>query len=381
MIQSKRDILQRLNLNDRSVMDLKTIFKRSPRILVADDDWLNRDLLKTYLTSSGCEVVVASDGQAALELVTEEPPDLALVDVQMPRMDGVELCRIMKSMPETRFIPIIIVTAFDTDEEKIKAIDAGADDFITKPYSSLILLTRVRSLLRIKKLNDDVEARNRLLRKVLDRYVAVDVADIILTDPEQYLRLGGETRMVTVLFADIRGFTKFTEQHTAPQVIETLNRIFDPLSNLIFAYRGTFDKYLGDGLMAFYGAPISEADDAQRALNTAFAMQRLFTTLRKDTGYLLKGLDLGIGLHTGEAVVGNIGSDFVMDYTVVGDVVNVTKRLQEAAEEGQILISEQTANKITDVRKEKLTPIFLPGRKEAVTVYLVEPAEGQEENP
>lgn len=381
MIQSKRDILQRLNLDDRSVMDLKTIFKRSPRILVADDDWLNRDLLKTYLTSSGCEVVVASDGQAALDLVTEEPPDLALVDVQMPRMDGVELCRIMKSMPETRFIPIIIVTAFDTDEEKIKAIDAGADDFISKPYSSLILLTRVRSLLRIKKLNDDVEARNRLLRKVLDRYVAVDVADIILTDPEHYLRLGGETRMVTVLFADIRGFTKFTEQHSAPQVIETLNRIFDPLSNLIFAYRGTFDKYLGDGLMAFYGAPISEADDAQRALNTAFAMQRLFHTLRKDTGYLLKGLDLGIGLHTGEAVVGNIGSDFVMDYTVVGDVVNVTKRLQEAAEEGQILISEQTANKIADARLDKLAPIFLPGRKEAVTVYLVKPLEGQEEIP
>ena len=362
-------------------MDLKEIFDRAPRILVADDDWLNRDLLKTYLTSSGCEVFVASDGQAALELAMEAPPDLALIDVQMPRMDGVELCRIMKSMPETRFVPIVIVTAFDTDEEKIKAIDAGADDFISKPYSSLILLTRVRSLLRMKKLNDDVEARNRLLRKVLDRYVAVDVADIILTDPEHYLKLGGETRMVTILFADIRGFTKFTEQHTAPQVIETLNRIFDPLSNLIFAYRGTFDKYLGDGLMAFYGAPLSEPDDAQRALNTAFAMQRLFHTLRKDTGYLLKGLDLGIGLHSGEAVVGNIGSDFVMDYTVVGDAVNVAKRLQEAAKEGQILMSEATADQITDATKEKLAPIFLPGRQEAVTVYLVQPPDEFEEMP
>jgi class 3 adenylate cyclase len=178
--------------------------------------------------------------------------------------------------------------------------------------------------------------------------------------------------MVTVLFADIRGFTKFTEVHTATQVIETLNRIFKPLSNLIFAYRGTFDKYLGDGLMAFYGAPLSEADDAQRALDTAFAMQRLFYTLRKDTGYLLKGLDLGIGLHTGEAVVGNIGSDFVMDYTVVGDAVNVAKRLQEAAQKGQILISEATRQQVGEIQAIKMDPIILPGRQEPVTAYNVE---------
>jgi class 3 adenylate cyclase len=233
--------------------------------------------------------------------------------------------------------------------------------------------------LQIKKLNDEVEARNRLLRRVLDRYVAVDLADIILDDPEQHLRLGGDNRMVTVLFADIRGFTKFTERHTANEVIETLNRIFNPLSNLIFAYRGTFDKYLGDGLMAFYGAPISEADDAQRALDTAFAMQRLFKTLREDPEYGMEGLDLGIGIHSGEAVVGNIGSDFVMDYTVVGDVVNVAKRLQEHAQEGQILISDATCEQAGGAMGTKLDPIHLPGRQEPVTAYLVEPPEEEEE--
>jgi adenylate cyclase len=360
-------------------MDLTTIFNRAPLILIADDDWLNRDLLKTYLTSSGCEVMIAIDGQMALEQAMRQPPDLALVDVQMPRMDGVELCRTLKSTPETRFVPVVIVTAFDTDEEKIKAIDAGADDFISKPYNSIILLTRVRSLLQIKKLNDDVEARNRLLRRVLDRYVAVDLADIILDDPEQHLRLGGENRMVTVLFADIRGFTKFTEGHTANEVIETLNRIFNPLSNLIFAYRGTFDKYLGDGLMAFYGAPISEADDAKRALDTAFAMQRLFRTLRESSGVEFEGLDLGIGIHSGEAVVGNIGSEFVMDYTVVGDVVNVAKRLQEVAEAGQILISEATCDQVGGAMGTKMEPINLPGREEPVTAFHVEvPEEGGE---
>ena len=187
--------------------------------------------------------------------------------------------------------------------------------------------------------------------------------------------------MVTVLFADIRGFTKFTEVHTATEVIKTLNRIFKPLSNLIFAYRGTFDKYLGDGLMAFYGAPISEADDAQRALDTAFAMQRLFKTLRESSGNELEGLDLGIGLHSGEAVVGNIGSDFVMDYTVVGDAVNVAKRLQEAAEEGQILISEASCDLVGGVMGTKLEPIQLPGRQEPVTAFLLEIPDEEEETP
>ena len=170
-------------------MDLADEIGRPPRVLIADDDWLNRDLLKTYLVSSGCEVMIAPDGQTALEIALADPPDLALLDIQMPRLDGVALCRTLKTTANTRFVPIIIVTAYDSDEEKIRAIDAGADDFITKPYNSIILLTRVRSLLKIKKLNDEVEARNALLRKVLNRYVAEDVAEIILEDPDQQLQL------------------------------------------------------------------------------------------------------------------------------------------------------------------------------------------------
>ena len=141
-------------------MDLSDVLGRAPQILIADDDWLNRDLLRTYLATSGCHVTIAPDGQTALDMALAAPPDLALLDIQMPRLDGVELCRRLKSSPSTRFVPVIIVTAYDTDEEKVKAIDAGADDFVTKPYNAIILLTRVRSLLRIKKLNDEIEARN-----------------------------------------------------------------------------------------------------------------------------------------------------------------------------------------------------------------------------
>ncbi|MGD8822980.1 MAG: adenylate/guanylate cyclase domain-containing protein [Anaerolineales bacterium] len=353
-------------------MDLTSIFNRPPRILVADDDWLNRDLLKAYLDNSGCEVAVATEGQSALKLALENPPDLILLDVQMPVMDGLTLCGQLKQDLRTQFVPVVIVTALDSEEEKLRAIEAGADDFITKPYNAIVLLTRVRSLLRLKKLNDDVEARNRLLRQALDRFLAEDVTDIILTDPERYLQLGGEVRLVTILFVDIRGFTRYTERHTGPEVITTLNRIFEQLSQVVFTHRGTFDKYLGDGLMAFYGAPVSGEDDAQRALATAVEMMYRFRQLCAEAGEDLLGLDLGIGLHSGEVVVGNVGSEKIMDYTVIGDPVNVAKRLQEVAQGGEILISEATYAQVRGIRGTRLPDVSLSGRQEPVTVYRVD---------
>jgi class 3 adenylate cyclase len=361
-----------LAVRGSSGIELTGVFSRAPRVLIADDDWLNRDLLEAYLVSSGCEVVTAADGVAALDLARAAPLDLALLDVQMPRMDGLALCRALKSSPQTRLVPIIIVTALDSEDEKLKALEAGADDFVSKPYNSIVLLTRVRSLLRIKRLHDDLETRNRVLRQVLDRYVAEDVADIILTDPERYLKLGGEARVVTVLFADIRGFTRFTEQHTAPQVVETLNRIFPALSQVVFNFRGTFDKYIGDGLMAFYGAPLAAADDPQRAVDSGREMMRVFRGLGQQGGLDLRGLGLSVGLHSGEAIVGNIGSERVMDYTVVGDTVNVAKRLQELADGGQILLSEATYRLVKGVRARRQPPLQLMGRQEPITAFAID---------
>ncbi|MCH7609680.1 MAG: response regulator [Chloroflexi bacterium] len=352
-------------------MDLSSLFGRKPRILVADDDWLNRDLLQAYLTASGCEVLTASNGEEALTQALSYSPDLALIDVQMPKMDGLELCRRLKATAATRFMPVVIITALDSEDEKLNAFEVGADDFITKPYSSIVLLARVRSLLRIKRLHDEVESRNELLREVLDRYVAEDVADVILTDPERYLKLYGETRPVTVLFADIRNFVSYTEQHTGPEVVRTLNHVFEGLSRVIFAHKGTFDKYLGDGLMAFYGAPVAGDDDAQRAVATAVEMQQLFEQMREDPDIDLKGLGLGVGLHSGEAIVGNIGSSRVMDYTVVGDVVNVAKRLHDRAKPGQILFTSETYKELNGVKAKKLRSLKLPGRQKQITPYVI----------
>lgn len=353
-------------------MDLSLILNRKPYVLVVDDDKLNRDLLQAYLNQAGCEVGLASDGQSGHDMIHARPPDLALVDIHMPRMDGLSLCRSIKLNPATRLLPVIIVTAYDTDKQKIAALDAGADDFISKPYSAIILLTRVRSLLRLKKLNDDIATRNRLLQNVLERFVDEDVAEILLTNPEQHLKLGGETRDVTVLFLDIRGFSAYTEKHAAEEVIQTLNEIFRPLSQIISDHHGTFDKYLGDGLMAFFGAPLPNMDAAGNALQAARAMLQEFTQLSAHQGGDFLELGLGVGIHSGPAVVGLIGSEQMMDYTVVGDTVNVAKRLQEQARAGQIILSKNTCERIHVPDAVCLDALNLPGRQEPITCYLVE---------
>jgi len=351
-------------------MDLTLEFSRPPEILIADDDRFIRDLLETYLTDAGCNVRAFVNGEEALEAVQEKHPDLLLLDIRMPKLDGLTVCGMLKSNPETQFIPVVIVTALDAEDEELNAIEAGADDFITKPFNSLILLTRVRSLLRLKRLHDNLENRNDLLRQVLNRYVDHEIADVILTDPDRHLKLGGETREITVLFADLREFTHFSASHPAPQVVDILNLVFNEMVELVYQNQGTFDKFLGDAIMAFYGAPISGENDPYRALRTALEMQECFKRLQADDlGQLLRPLGLGAGIHSGEAIVGNIGSERLMDYTVIGDTVNVARRLQESAKPGEILISDAVYQLVPDSKVEFLGPQYLQGRDSLVDVY------------
>lgn len=349
-------------------MDLNNVLSRPPRIIVADDDWLNRDLLVTYLTAAGCEVQAFEDGASALKAIQDAMPDLALLDNHMPEMTGLDVCRTIKGDEDTQFIPVVIVTAMDSQQDELQAIEAGADDFIPKPFNSVILLTRVRSLLRIKRLHDELESRNDLLNQVLTRYVDQEIADTILMDPERYLKLGGETRDVTILFADLRDFTPFSASHSAPQVVDSLNLIFNELVEIIFEHKGTFDKFMGDAVMAFFGAPIAGDDDIERALRAALEMQKRFAHLKKETPNLAP-LGLGIGIHSGEVIVGNIGSERMMDYTVIGDTVNVSRRLQETARPGEILISTTTYKRVPNIQADPLGEKFLPGRTDPVVIY------------
>src|SRR5690606_38947613 len=197
----------------------------------------------------------------ALIIAAELAPAVVILDINMPGMNGFEVCQHLKNTPNTRFTPVLIISALEDDADKLSAIEAGADDFLVKPFNSLIMLTRVKSLVRLFRLHLELEERNTLLKQILNRYVDEQVAEIVLSEPDHYLRLGGESRLLTVFFADIRGFTHFAEAHSAEEVVTVLNGIFSLLTPLVFQYGGTFDKYMGDEIMGFFGAPISTGDD------------------------------------------------------------------------------------------------------------------------
>lgn len=345
-----------------------------PLVMVVDDDWMNREVLEAHLEDAGCDVLLAHDGPTALALAREHDPDLVLLDINMPGMSGYEVCARLKSDEQTQFTSVVMVTALEADDDKIRAIEAGADDFLTKPFNSMMMITRIRSLLRIKQLHDELEDRNDLLRRVLTRYVNEDIVDVILVNPERYLRLGGDTRTITVFFADIRGFTSFAEHRPASEVLQTLNRIFNELTEVVFRHQGTLDKYVGDELMAFFGAPVATGDDTLNALRAALEMQAVFQRVIDDIGNPeLHTLGLGIGLHSGEAAVGNVGSERVMSYTVIGDVVNTAQRIQSAAAGGQVLISESTFQMAQPaIKARRVDARRLPGKSDPIVLYSLE---------
>lgn len=343
------------------------------KILVIDDDAYNANFLENCLTTKGYKVVRAASGEQGLQMVGQEHPDVILLDVMMPGMNGFQVCQQIRSDPETAHIPVLMVTALHETKERIKALEVGADDFLSKPFDMVELEARVKSLLRIKRQHDELERRNKLFYSVMCRYMSPEVSTQILNDPERYLRLGGESRQVTVLFADIRGFSHYAQTHSPDRAVELLNLVFKELTEVIFRWRGTFDKYLGDGLMAIYGAPVSYHDDTLRAIRSALDMRTAFNSLRESwTDEAERELGLGVGINIGEAVVGNIGTEQLMNYTVIGDTVNIAKRLQEMAGKGEILISEATHHQVE--RRARVQPYgtrILYGRKEETVICLL----------
>jgi adenylate cyclase len=229
----------------------------------------------------------------------------------------------------------------------VTALDAGADDFLAKPVNPVELLARVRSLLRIKTLHDQLEARNRLLYDALQRSVSEPVAEQIVQDPEQYLRPGGERRTVSILFGDLRGYTTIAEELPPQQVMTILNTFLGRVIEVIYRHGGTVTQLLGDGIMALFGAPISSDDDAWRAVQAALEMRDEIIGI-EPPGLPHIRLAMGIGITTGEVVVGHIGSERRLDYTAVGDVVNLAARFQSHAGPGQILITRPTYDLVRD---------------------------------
>jgi adenylate cyclase len=349
-------------------------------ILVVDDTEDVRVLLRSRLRAAGYTVLESESGDDALVKVAElmgtgRLPDLIILDVMMPGKDGFTVARQLRSWKETHDIPILMLTALADVENKVRGIDAGADDFLTKPVQHAELQSRIRSLLRAKFYRQQIVEKNALLEQILTRWQSPEVVQQILNDASR-LRLGGERRQVTVLFADLSGFTPFSEGRPPEAVMDVLNQAFTRLTEIVFRYNGTLDKFIGDCVMAFYGAPFSTGNDALNAVRSALEMRTVFNELKTQWDDGPASLGLAIGINSGEAIVGNVGSDRRMEYTVIGDTVNVAARLQDKATAGQILIGEATFAQVQaelgDLLVHRLLKdIALKGREQSLAVHEV----------
>ena len=328
-------------------------------VLVVDDDAVSRIMLRRSLELYGYQVIEADDGEQCLAIVSHQKPDLIVLDGVMPRMDGFTVVSRLRAEDRTRTVPILMLTSLQDVSYKVRGFELGADDFLNKPVDRVELVARVRSLLRLKHYHDELEQKNILLRQTLSRYVVEEVANEILAHKQQNLYINGQTSRVSVLFAHVRGFGDFLRGHDAQIVIKMLNTIYGKLVPIIFETRGTFDKYIGDAVTAFYGAPVPFPDDAARAVTAAVAMREAFRHLKKDQSWI-STLGLGIGVVTSDAVVGYIGSEQAMDYTVLGYTPNAARWLEESATPGQILIDQTTYEQLRDAVEVHPLDSFTP---------------------
>ena len=361
------------------------------RILAVDDQPHNLRLLADLLGAKGYDVVTATSGTEALARIESDRPDLVLLDVIMPNMSGYEACRKIRENPATVILPIIMITALDPTEERVKGLDAGADDFLTKPINQPELLARVRSLLRIKQLYDTVQEQkaqladmNRTLEQRvqeqvgqldrlgrLKRFFSPQLADLIVSggaeDP-----LKTHRREIAVVFLDLRGFTAFAEAADPEEVMNVLREYHAAMGTLILAHEGTLERFTGDGIMIFFNDPVVVPNPAEPALRMAVAMQEQAAILLEK--WLQKGYDLGfgIGIAQGYATIGAIGFEGRWDYGAIGNVTNLAARLCAEAKPGQILVSRRILATVEGlVEAEPVGEITLKGFIKPVTTFNV----------
>jgi class 3 adenylate cyclase len=316
----------------------------SGRILVVDDDPLNRRLLEKSLEREGHRPLLAEGGGQAFEMLGTQPIDIVLLDVLMPDMDGFEVLSRMKADPDLRHIPVVMISGVEDIQSVVRCIETGAEDFLPKPFDPVILRARVNAGLdrvRLRELERD------RVRDVFARFLPESVVDEVLARSDGEPRLGGERVVATVLFTDLRGFTTFAEDAPPDRVIDVLNRYFADMGGTVLDHGGTLVGYLGDGLLAAFGAPIETEDHADRA--TAAAREMAHVRLPAFNGWLADericgGFEMGIGINTGPLMSGNVGSERRLEYTVIGDTVNTAARIESLTKEvpHTVLVADET---------------------------------------
>jgi DNA-binding response OmpR family regulator len=333
----------------------------SKKILIVDDEPINIELLEDLLIPEKYIVEGALNGEEALAKIQKELPDLILLDVMMPGMNGFQVCSEIRKNSSLPYIPIIFITAYQIDQSDIiHGLDMGGDDYIRKPFDSSELFSRIRSCLRVKKLYDDL-ARTKT---ELSRYVSLSTVDMVEKKTSKEVFQADRSAIVTVLFSDIRGFSNFTENMVPEKIFKMLNINLSRQIKVIEKYNGIIDKLNGDEIMAIFEGP----DMASNALKCARGIVKALSVPQNST--LLDWAGVGVGINTGQIYLGSLGSDTFKDYTIVGNTVNIAARLCGTALQYQILFTEATLKLIkkTEFNYRPVKKVSLKGISSPINV-------------
>ncbi len=362
---------------------------RPARVLVVDDTPHNVKLLADLLSVKGYAVTTAVNGEEALAKVAAEPPDIVLLDVMMPGLSGYAVCERLRADPQTALLPIVLVTSLDPQQERVKGIEAGADDFLSKPINQPELFARVRSLLRVKALQDEVRRQAAVLQQwnaeleervraqvaqlermgQLKRFFAPSVADAIVSAADKSI-LAPHRREICYVFVDLRGFTGFTDSVEPEEVQAVLREFHGTMGPLIGEYEGTLDRFAGDGILVFFNDPLPVADAPRRAATMALRMQAQFRGLQQRWAKQGYELALGVGIAKGFATLGAFGYEGRFDYTAIGGVVNLAARLCAEAAAGEVLLDRRARAAIDEFADvESVGPLTLKGYLQPVPAF------------
>lgn len=338
------------------------------KILVAEDNPNARQLVHDILESLGYESILAVDGPSAVAAAQSQIPDLIILDVNMPGMSGFEVCKIIKSDAKLAHIPVLMLTAQSDVESRVTGLGLGADDYIGKPFSPRELAARVEARIRAKSENDNLRRTQEIIRQTFERYVSPNVVEKLLESPSD-VQLGGKLQEITVLFSDLEGFTSVSEKTDPQKLLGILNLYHELVVGIIQSEGGTVDKFIGDGVMSLYNTPLLQPDHALRAIRTAINIRRELVKFSEQFEPIYR-MKINFGVHTGTAVVGNVGTTKIMNFTAVGDTVNLASRLQALSNNEKILMSQATYDQLnSQVRVNPLGARSVKGRIEPVMVY------------
>ena len=372
--------------------------REPPLVLVVDDVPDNVDILQMRLESQGFEVITAGDGEAALAAIRDKLPDLVLLDIMMPKLDGIATVKQLKADSALPFIPVILVTARADAKDVIAGLEAGGDDYLTKPVDQAALMARVRAMLRIKALHDtvheqagrledqaaelalwnkDLEGRVQVqLGQIermgaLKRFLAPQLAELIIARGEDSV-LQSHRCDIVVVFGDLRGYTAFAETAEPEELLDLLNAYHAAVGPIVTRSEGTLDHFSGDGIMVFFNDPLPCPDAAERAVRMAIEMREALFQLQAEWKRRGRQIGFGIGIAQGYATLGQIGFAERIGYTAIGTVCNLSARLCAEAKDGQILISQRVAAAAESIATlEEIGDLALKGLSQAVAVYNV----------